>query len=557
MKLESESGPSSSPTPGRAKGPSLERRIFSGSRERVALAGALAFLQVLSVTALIAAALLFGSTLQQTVINHRIRAATGYAIWFTGVLAIRMLLSKLTSHLGNRLGLSLSSSISNDLVHASTEVPVAGVEIAYLAIDGADSMLPYASRFIPAAIAAAIVTPVLLVFTLATIPIAFAEMVLGLAALPVLMIVIGKATKSKADEALDATIHINTLYLDTLAGIAVLKAFAKARLQRDAIAKAAEALKLRTMTVLRTAFASGVSLDLLVAVIVALVAVSIGIRLNDDSLSLANGAAVLFITPEVFAPIRIAALQYHATQDARAVADRITRATTPTSTQRNHQVTHTLCASNNSANKPLLELVDFAVLLPGGAITTPLTVTARAGQLIAVTGPSGAGKTAWLDGLAGINPTTGSIYLPGRADQQHFEHNALSYLPAEPAFTSGTILDNICLFNGPPDLDYLEQVARLLGGQAIMNRLDEQLLPAAINLSSGERQKLGLIRAFAFRPDFVLLDEPSAHLDTASTCRLAGGLQSLANDAAIIFATHSRVLQEAAAIKISLVKESS
>ncbi len=533
----------------------LERAIFSASRERVLLAWGLAVTHLLSVAALMAAALLFGAVLQGVVVQHRPPATAGDALWFAVAIAARMLLTRLAAHLGNRLGLSLTASISEEVTRLSAASPLPGAEIAYLSVDGADAMVPYASRFIPAAIAAATATPILLLFTLVLIPIAFAEMMLGLLALPALMIVIGKATRAKADEALEATIHINTLYLDTLTGIAVLKAFAKASLQRDAIASAAAALKTRTMTVLRTAFASGVALDLLVAVIVALVAVSIGIRLNDGSLRLATGAAVLFVTPDVFAPLRMAALQYHATQDARAVAARIAAAgaqAAPSAGATGGQVVPVTVTVKDSGSGTLLELDRFSVHLPSGAVTQPVSVAAGGGQIIAVSGRSGAGKTAWLEGLAGLNTTEGRLRQAGSRTQRHLEPGTFTYLPAEPAFASGTVLDNISLLDGPADLAYLEELADLLGAQALTGRLGGELLPAAANLSSGERQKLALLRAFCSRRQAVLFDEPSAHLDTESTLRLSRGLRALAGGIVIVLATHSPILLQAASIEIAL-----
>ena len=135
----------------------------------------------------------------------------------------------------------------------------------------------------------------------------------------------------------------------------------------------------------------------------------------------------------------------------------------------------------------------------------PVSFALRAGERMGVSGPSGCGKTRLLRALADMDPRQGEIRLESQspaAMPASAWRRRVAYLPAE----SQWWYDNVgAHFAVAPEA---EDVCAL--------GLDAEVLawPVA-RLSSGEKQRLGLLRTLANRPAVLLLDEPTAHLDAA------------------------------------------
>ncbi len=138
-------------------------------------------------------------------------------------------------------------------------------------------------------------------------------------------------------------------------------------------------------------------------------------------------------------------------------------------------------------------------------VLDPVDLTVAAGQWIGLQGPSGSGKTMLLRAIADLDPHGGRALLDGTACdriQPALWRRQVAYLAAESAWWFDQV--------GP----HLEGVPykwlKLLGFE------DEVMGWSVRRLSSGERQRLALLRMLANRPKVLLLDEPTANLDQAS-----------------------------------------
>ncbi|MGC9156047.1 MAG: ATP-binding cassette domain-containing protein [Ferrimicrobium sp.] len=536
------------------RAPSLLRGALASRRSRT-LAILIVAVQVVALVSLVVSALLIGRMLEDAVMLHRYGVIPRLAVLFGVAFGIRLAMLRLIDYLAVLLGVDYAQRTISQLITKGSAAPVAGTELGYLLTDGVATLVPYASRFLPEAIGAAIITPALILFTLIESPMAFIEVVGGLVVLPVIMIVVGKSTKDRADRQLGATVRLNALYLDMLSGMVTLKSFNKAHLQEAAIARAAQDLRKRTLGVLSVAFISGVSLDTLVAIIVALVAVSIGIRLNDASMSLATGAAVLFIVPEIFRPVRAAALQFHATQDAAALVRRVdalalmpdTREpiteVVPVRVKRGREDEHTRSLASKS---PSLALTDFGVIMPNGKQSASIDLVAASGELIVLRGPSGVGKTSWLEGLAGFLPTVGAVRVGSGDSAGALPPGDVGFLPAHPGFVDGSVYDNVTLLN--PDASEAEvgKVLTLVGADGFVERLSQHVVADGSNLSAGERQRLGVARVVLMERPFLLLDEPTAHLNAAMERQLLDALAQIGRAKVLFVASHSDRVEDRA-----------
>jgi len=196
-------------------------------------------------------------------------------------------------------------------------------------------------------------------------------------------------------------------------------------------------------------------------------------------------------------------------------------------------------AAAPGSNTPILKGVSFA---------------ARPGEVVAVVGPSAAGKSTLARLLVGIWPTaSGKVRLDG-ADVHAWNKAELGpylgYLPQFVELFDGTVAENIARF-GKVDLDKVKEAVRQVGMSDVVEALpqgyDTRIGEEGAVLSGGQRQRLGLARAVYGDPAFLVLDEPNASLDEAGEKALLQLLMALkARGASVVAITHRTTLLPAA-----------
>lgn len=163
----------------------------------------------------------------------------------------------------------------------------------------------------------------------------------------------------------------------------------------------------------------------------------------------------------------------------------------------------------------------------------PFTFDVHAGECIAIQGPSGAGKSVLLRMLADLDPHAGDALLDGRPASALSAPDwraAVVYQAAEPAWWEATAGAHFAA----SDPAFVAATLGALG-------LSPALLDTDIErLSTGERQRLALVRSLARRPRVLLLDEPTAALDPDAVARVEALLRAqLANGMAVLIVTHA------------------
>ena len=169
------------------------------------------------------------------------------------------------------------------------------------------------------------------------------------------------------------------------------------------------------------------------------------------------------------------------------------------------------------------------------------------GEVLAVIGPSAAGKSSLAKVLVGVwKAASGNIRVDGgevyRWNRENFGTH-VGYLPQGIELFSGTIKQNIARMDDNPDPEKVIEAAKLAGAHEMILRLpdsyDSDIGVAGSNLSGGQKQRVGLARAFYGNPKLVILDEPNANLDEAGERALSDALkQAKIKKIAVVVISH-------------------
>ena len=196
-------------------------------------------------------------------------------------------------------------------------------EVATAAVAGVDALQGLFARTLPQLVLAAVVPVTVLVVVASLDLLSAGLMLLTLPLVPVFFWLIGRATGSRARERWQAMSLLATHFLDVVRGLPTLRAFNRGEAQVERIERASDDYRMATMGTLRLAFLSGTVLELAATLGVALVAVTIGVRLVEGGIAFEPALTVLVLAPELYLPLRNLAAGFHASADGAAVADRL------------------------------------------------------------------------------------------------------------------------------------------------------------------------------------------------------------------------------------------
>jgi len=398
-------------------------------------------------------------------------------------------------------------------------------ELAGLATRGASAAEPYLTRYFPALVLAGVL-PFLTLVAIAILDPTSALIVLAtLPLIPVFGILVGLATQDRARSQWRAMASLSGHFLDVMRGLPTLVAFRRAEAQSRTIRSTTDRYRERTMQTLRVAFASSAVLELVATLSVALVAVTVGIRLSQGGLDLETALMVLLLAPEAYWPLRRVGAEFHAASEGVATFEAAS------------ELVDTDDAGPVRRPGPM-RLEHVSVLRPGRTVPAldDVSVYVPDRGVTAVTGPSGCGKSTLLAVLAGLlEPTSGTVQGPTR--------DLIAWLPQRPVFVAGTLADNLRLARPDATDDQLRDALH-----RVALDVDPGLLLGedGTTLSAGERARLALARVVLAGRPWVLLDEPTAHLDPGTEQVITDVVRELGRTSAVVVVAHRPALVAAA-----------
>lgn len=421
---------------------------------------------------------------------------------------------------------------------------------------------PALAGYLPA-LAQTLVVPAVLLLVLASADLLSAALVaVTLPLVPLFMVLVGKFTADRTAAAARTLDRIAGYVAELVRGLPVLTGLGRAADQAAALGTLGERYRRTTMATLRLAFLSALVLELIATLSVALVAVTVGLRLLEGHLTLAVGLTVLLLAPEAFAPLRALGAAFHASADAgQAAADAravlavpITptlggtppefppRRTIATGHPRGHDPMSTAGAEGGAAGSmTLLTVSELTVSYPGRrrAALPSTSFQIRPGEVVALTGPSGCGKSTVLSALAGALPADAVV------DGTVSGVPALvAAAPQHPRTTGDTVTHELLRHSAPSTEMPCAAGASIRGAVAAsLVRVGAAHLAdrRCSSLSPGELQRVAVARALLrveLGATLVLLDEPTAHLDAASADRLVRVVDRMRAHAAVVLVTH-------------------
>jgi len=430
-------------------------------------------------------------------------------------------------------------------------------EIAAAAVQGVDGLEAYFGRYLPQVVLACLV-PVAVLGWAAWIDLESALiMLVTLPLVPLFMWLIGRYTEERTRERWHALRLLSTHFLDVVRGLPTLRAFNRSRAQGESIVEVSERYRRATMGTLRLGFLSGSVLELAATLSVALVAVTVGVRLVSGGLGLQAGLTVLILAPELYAPLRQLGAQFHASADGLAVADRmLSLLEAPPAVGAGGRL-----VAPNPAEAPVrFERVSFAYPSRPELVLDELDLELLPGETVALVGASGTGKSTVANLLLRFaEPIAGRLTVGGmdlaecRTDVWR---GLIAWVPQRPTIFRGTVADNIRLGFPHASQDRTREAAMLAGADHFVRGLPcgyETLVgDGGRPLSAGERRRIALARAFLRDAPFVILDEPTADLDRVSADVVAEGVERLRPGRTVLLIAHRGELAHRADRVVSL-----
>ncbi len=433
-------------------------------------------------------------------------------------------------------------------------------ELLPLALESTDALDAWYTRVLPVVLGIAITMPCLLLAAFLVDPMTGLLMLVTVPIAPFLLYLIGRVTREASEAQWRAMNRFSAGLAEILRALPTLKLFARERAERQRVRGLSEDFAGAALRVLQLSFVSAFALELITTLAIAIIAVSIGLRLLYGQLTFTAAFFVLLLTPEFYQPLRLSGTAFHSGMIAHTAQTSLLKASSVAPATRGVsvvgaiapkgvQVAQVSLSPSSTRGEALpaaaLNVQNVSFRYPGSPLPllSGIQFTVPKSSLTVLAGPSGCGKTTLLRLLAGLlTPESGQITRAA----------ACSYVPQEPHLYNATLFENITLFQQGYDEASVRKALKALclsdWAEALPQGLTTPLGEGGQSLSQGQRKRLGLARALVQDRPLILLDEPTAALDEATAATIREVLLALKESSrhTLFVISHDELLQAAA-----------
>ncbi len=461
-----------------------------------------------------------------------------------GFLAARLLIDSISATKFLQLAEKFQLAIRQKLHAELFQRQIPADELLTLIFDTAQTLGEFFTKILPQITSTLILLPLFFVCALIVDWLTAAILLATLPISPLLLFLIGKATAEKNARAWQELQRLNRAFKEILSAITTLKMFGRIDNAAAQLAATSAKSSAATLEVLKLAFVSSFALELIITLSIALVAVTLGLRLVAGTVDFEAALFLLLLTPEFFAPLRKLGVMFHVLIAAKMALTRL-----------QFLLAEPPVLSTSIGKLPVppeifVENVSYTYPQKISPALENLTLTIPKGKITAIVGESGSGKTTLLKILAGlIAPTQGKIFLGGLPLAQ-FQPQSLwqkiAYVPQSPHLFAATLAENVSMFNQLST----KNLPALLAALALDLDLD-----STKKISRGQLQRLGIIRALLKDSPVLIFDEPTAGLDADSEAKVLAALKKFSSRRTIVIATHRQSVIDFADVIITLSPE--
>ena len=465
------------------------------------------------------------------------------------VMGTKSLLALIYEQTSARIGIAIRSQLREKAMQqinkngARLVARFGTANISLVLTRGINSLDPYFSKFLPQLFIALSVPPVLAVTIFLNDKVSGFIVLFTLPLIPLFGALIGRFTQSAVEKRWQRLSILSGHFLDVVSGLLTLKTFGRSKDQEERIEASGEAYRIETMKTLRISFLSSLALELIATLSVALIAVSIGLRLVSGNIDLKTGLLILILAPDVYWPLRMVGAHFHSSVDG------VTAAST---------LLDIINEPSPSEGKVILEKIDsiafsnVQVKYPDRPHLSIPDLSIRRGEFLSIMGRSGVGKTTFAHLLLRfIEPASGSILindLPIQTYTLDSLRSKIAWVPQNARFFDTSIRENISLGRNISDREITELFEQL----NLDLKLDHDLGFVTKGISGGEARRIALVRALLSSASLLLLDEPLSALDQTNADRVMQLLKQVNQSGqTVVVITHRPLSQDGRQLEFS------
>lgn len=517
-----------------------QRLLFAGS-VLASLGAAAAILWQTRSVAVIVDGIFMGSAPREALTASFLTALVALALRITLDCAEEMCSLRLATRIKMDLRARLVEKLEQ-LSPVQLETLQAG-KLLNLLYDGIDTLENYFSGYLPQLFKAVFIPVLFLIVIFPRDLLSAVVMLVTLPLIPVFMILIGKWTQRESVRQWVLLTRFAAFLQDVLAGLVTLKSLGRSRQQGEKIGEISEAYRKATFSVQKWAFISSLALELVATISIAMVAVGLGLRLCNGTLTFLIGFYILLLAPEYYQPMRTLGQYFHSGINAQEAAKSI-YAFLETEPWPMPGGDH----AEEKVTSIRFEHVSYRYPDAAEDAVHDVSLTLSAGQSLAFVGDSGSGKTTLMMLAMGfLTPTAGTIFVnevPLRKWRRDAYHERLAAVLQTPYIFQGTVRENIA-FAGDLSTEAAARAAKIadqVGLTALLRTLptglDTRIGQGGQQLSGGQTALLLVARALYRESDVLFLDEMTDNLDVESERALVDALAPLTRGRATWIIAH-------------------